>query len=75
MTYEDLVILIPSHSLEDFPTDVGEDDAAGLLNAFAVVWHPIFLAEADRTDLASLEETRMDRESRRILQGLGYVGE
>ena len=47
MTYEDLVILIPSHSLEDFPTDVGEDDAAGLLNAFAVVWHPIFLVEAD----------------------------
>jgi alpha-mannosidase len=47
MTYEDLVILIPSHSLEDFPTDVGEDDAAGLLNAFAVVWHPVFLAEAE----------------------------
>lgn len=46
MTYDDIIILIPSHSLEDFPTDIGEDDAAGLLNAFAVAWHPALLAEA-----------------------------
>ena len=41
----DLVILIPSHSLEDFPTDLGEKPAEGLLNAFAVAWHPWLLAQ------------------------------
>lgn len=46
MRYNDLIILIPSHSLEDFPTELGEKDAAGLLNAFAVAWHPLLLAEA-----------------------------
>lgn len=43
MTYEEILILIPSHSLEDFPTDVGDDQAAGLLGAFAVAWHPVLL--------------------------------
>lgn len=46
MRYDDLVVLIPSHSLEDFPSELGEQDAAGLLNAFAVLWHPLLLAEA-----------------------------
>jgi alpha-mannosidase len=46
MRYDDLIILIPSHSLEDFPTELGEKDAAGILNAFAVSWHPLLLAEA-----------------------------
>jgi alpha-mannosidase len=46
MSYEDLIVLIPSHSLEDFPTELGEDDAASLLNSFAVPWHPALLADA-----------------------------
>src|SRR5579872_816621 len=46
MTYEDLIVLIPCHSLEDFPAELGEDDAASLLNAFAVAWHPALLAQA-----------------------------
>src|SRR6516165_288534 len=46
MSYEDLIVLIPCHSLEDFPTELGEDDAASLLNAFAVAWHPALLASA-----------------------------
>ena len=41
--YEDLIILIPSHSLEDFPTEPSEKEAGGLLNAFSVAWHPILL--------------------------------
>ena len=49
MTYEDLYVLIPSHSLEDFPTELEDDEAAGLLNAFAVLWHPLLLAQADTT--------------------------
>ena len=44
MSLTDVVILIPSHSLEDFPTELGEDEAASLLNAFAVAWHPRLLA-------------------------------
>ena len=46
MAVSDIIILIPSHSLEDFPTDQGEQPAAGLLNSFAVAWHPQLLAEA-----------------------------
>src|SRR5579859_1030189 len=46
MYYEDLIVLIPSHSLEDFPAELGEEDAASLLNAFAVTWHPALLADA-----------------------------
>ena len=44
MSLTDVVILIPSHSLEDFPTELEEDEAASLLNAFAVAWHPRLLA-------------------------------
>jgi len=44
MTFRDVVILVPCHSLEDFPTELGESQAAGLLNAFAVAWHPALLA-------------------------------
>ncbi len=47
MVFEDLIILIPSHSLEDFPTDLPEESAAGLLNAFCVTWHPRLLADAE----------------------------
>jgi alpha-mannosidase len=44
MSYHDVVILFPGHGLEDFPTDLPDDKAAGLLNAFAVSWHPTLLA-------------------------------
>ncbi|MFK7779117.1 MAG: hypothetical protein QM501_13510 [Gimesia sp.] len=46
MTYNDIVILIPCHSLEDFPTELEEKDAESLLNAFAVAWHPELLASS-----------------------------
>jgi alpha-mannosidase len=46
MPYEDLIILIPSHSLEDFPSELAEAEAASLLNCFAVAWHPALLASA-----------------------------
>ena len=44
MGFHDVVILFPGHGLEDFPTDLPDDKAAGLLNAFAVAWHPALLA-------------------------------
>ena len=47
MVYRDLVVLIPSHGLEDFPTELTEQQAAGLLNAFSVIWHPALLNRCD----------------------------
>ncbi|MEZ6066147.1 MAG: hypothetical protein R3B90_10660 [Planctomycetaceae bacterium] len=47
MTPNDLIVLVPCHSLEDFPTELGEKPAEGLLNAFAVLWHPYLLATSD----------------------------
>ncbi len=46
MPYQEIFVLIPSHSLEDFPTELPEEQAAGLLNAFAIAWHPVLLADA-----------------------------
>jgi len=46
MTYSELTVLIPCHSLEDFPTELGEQPSEGLLNAFAVLWHPALIATA-----------------------------
>ncbi|WP_373649919.1 hypothetical protein [Schlesneria sp. DSM 10557] len=40
----DIQILIPSHSLDDFPTEQTDDLAASLLNAFAIAFHPRLLA-------------------------------
>lgn len=41
MTAAAPLILIPCHSLEDFPSDLGDAAASGLLNAFAVAFHPL----------------------------------
>ncbi|MDB5388425.1 MAG: hypothetical protein JWM11_4071 [Planctomycetaceae bacterium] len=46
MAYEDLIVLIPSHSLEDFPTEANDAQAASLLNSFVIPWHPQLIAEA-----------------------------
>lgn len=45
MAYRKTTVLVPSHSLEDFPTDLGDEAAASLLNCFAVAWHPELIAE------------------------------
>ena len=46
MKYEDLIILLPCHSLEDFPTHHEGDDAAGLLAGWTALWHPALIANA-----------------------------
>jgi len=46
MSTSELTVLIPSHGLEDFPTELGEKAAASLLNAFSVIWHPVLLASS-----------------------------
>jgi alpha-mannosidase len=48
MTYEDVLILLPCHSLEDFPTHHSGDDAAGLLAGWSALWHPALVASTQR---------------------------
>lgn len=44
--FQDIRILIPGYSVEDLPTDLNEADAASLLNAFSIAWHPSLLARS-----------------------------
>ncbi len=46
MKYQELTILLPCHSLEDFPTHHEGDDAEGLLANWSALWHPALLAGA-----------------------------
>ncbi len=46
MKFQELVILLPCHSLEDFPTHHSGDEAEGLLSAWSSLWHPALLASA-----------------------------
>ncbi len=48
MTFRDLNILLPCHSLEDFPTYHEGTVAAGLLAAWTALWHPRLLAAAEK---------------------------
>ncbi|MDG1897555.1 MAG: hypothetical protein P8J37_21875 [Fuerstiella sp.] len=41
--FQEITILIPGYSIEDLPSDLNERNAASLLNAFAVAWHPWLL--------------------------------
>ena len=44
--FEHLYILLPCHSLEDFPTHHVGKDAANLLDFWTVLWHPRLIASA-----------------------------
>jgi len=46
MKYQELLILLPCHSLEDFPTYHEGDDADSLLASWTALWHPALLAAA-----------------------------
>lgn len=48
MSVEEVLVLVPSHSIEDFPTDMAEKPAASLLNCFAVAFHPQLLAASGK---------------------------
>ncbi len=45
MPYQEIAILLPCHSLEDFPTHYEGDDAQGLLAGWTALWHPLLLAD------------------------------
>jgi alpha-mannosidase len=46
MKFQELLILLPCHSLEDFPTFHEWDDAQSLLSSWSALWHPQLLAAA-----------------------------
>jgi alpha-mannosidase len=46
MSYQELLILLPCHSLEDFPTYHEGDDAQSLLASWSALWHPELIASA-----------------------------
>ena len=48
MKYQELLILLPCHSLEDFPTYHEGDDAQSLLASWSALWHPELLASAGK---------------------------
>lgn len=48
MSFTQLTILLPCHSLEDFPLYHTGEDAAALLAAWTALWHPTLLAAANR---------------------------
>ena len=45
---EELIILLPCHSLDDFPVHHAGDEAEGLLAAWSALWHPALLAAAGK---------------------------
>ena len=51
MNVQQLIVLLPCHSLEDFPQHHRGEDAAGLLAAWTALWHPALLAAANRAPL------------------------
>jgi alpha-mannosidase len=44
----ELLVLLPCHSLEDFPTHHRGLAAEGLLSAWTALWHPAFIASAQK---------------------------
>ena len=44
MKYQELCILLPCHSLEDFPIHHEGEEADGLLACWSAMWHPALLA-------------------------------
>ena len=48
MRYQEIAILLPCHSLEDFPVHHEGDEAQGLLAGWSAMWHPAFIAAAGK---------------------------
>lgn len=48
MPLEELIVLLPCHSLEDFPTYHEGEEAESLLASWSAVWHPELIAAAGR---------------------------
>jgi len=47
MKFQELSILLPCHSLEDFPQHHEDEEADGLLANWTALWHPALIASAE----------------------------
>ncbi len=47
MKYQEIAILLPCHSLEDFPVHHDGPDAEGLLAGWSALWHPALITAAE----------------------------
>ena len=48
MKFEEVIVLLPCHSLEDFPTHYEGVEAEGLLSSWSCLWHPALLAATEK---------------------------
>jgi alpha-mannosidase len=46
MKFDELTVLLPCHSIEDFPVHYEADEAETILSAWSALWHPEFIASA-----------------------------
>jgi alpha-mannosidase len=46
--FDECCVLIPSATLEDFPTNAADFDARSILAAWTVLWHPHLLAQTEQ---------------------------
>ena len=46
--FDECSVLIPSATLEDFPSDATDSDARSMLAAWTVLWHPKLIAETEQ---------------------------
>lgn len=46
MKFAELIVLLPCHSLEDFPVHYEADEAEAVLSAWSALWHPRLVASA-----------------------------
>ena len=68
MKYQELIILLPCHSLEDFPTYHEGDDAHSLLASWSALWHPELLAATSKAlNWRRIEEPPSDVKERLIV--------
>lgn len=67
MRFEELVILLPCHSFEDFPLYHTGDDAEGLLAAYTALWHPAFLASAEKLPIWARADSPPDDVKNRLI--------
>jgi alpha-mannosidase len=67
MKFEEIQILLPCHSFEDFPMHHEGDEAEGLLAGWTAMWHPALLASAGRLPGWSRADSPSDELAGRLL--------
>jgi alpha-mannosidase len=67
MKYEELIILLPCHSLEDFPLYHEKEAAEGLLSAWTAMWHPALLADCGKTPTWARADSPPEKLAGRLL--------